>query len=102
MLPEKTLIYLDPPYYTKGKDLYYDYYTHEDHERIARFVTGKINRQKWMVSYDNVKDISEMYAGYRRIVYGVGYSARESRQGAERCSLVMVFIFLDELGRCVP
>jgi DNA adenine methylase len=81
--PEKTLIYLDPPYYAKGKDLYYDYYTHEDHERIAEFVTRKIDRQKWIVSYDNVKEIRKMYAGYRKIVYGLGYSARESRQGAE-------------------
>lgn len=81
--PEKTLIYLDPPYYAKGKDLYYDYYTPEDHERIAEFVTGKIDRQKWIVSYDNVKEIRKMYAGYRKIVYGLSYSARESRQGAE-------------------
>ena len=81
--PEKTLIYLDPPYYTKGKDLYYDYYTHADHERIAEFVTGKIDRQNWIVSYDNVKEIRKIYAGYRRIVYCLGYSARESRQGAE-------------------
>jgi DNA adenine methylase len=28
--PEKTLIYLDPPYYKKGQDLYYDFYEHED------------------------------------------------------------------------
>lgn len=81
--PKNTLIYLDPPYYAKGKDLYYDYYTHEDHERIAEFVDGKIDRQKWIVSYDNVKEIRKMYAGYRRIVYGLSYSARECRQGAE-------------------
>lgn len=81
--PEKTLIYLDPPYYAKGKDLYYDYYTHEDHEQIAEFVTEKIDQQKWIVSYDNVKEIRKMYAGYRQIVYGLSYSAKESRQGAE-------------------
>ncbi|MGH7791025.1 MAG: DNA adenine methylase [Thermodesulfobacteriota bacterium] len=81
--PAKTLIYLDPPYYTKGKDLYFDYYTHEDHERIAKLVTKRIRRQRWIVSYDNVRPIRKMYAGYRRIVYGVGYSAREFREGRE-------------------
>ncbi|MHB1543732.1 MAG: DNA adenine methylase [Gammaproteobacteria bacterium] len=81
--PEKTLIYLDPPYYTKGKVLYYDYYTHEDHKRIAKFVLKRIYRQKWIVSYDNVQEIQEMYSGFRHIVYGLSYSAREYRQGSE-------------------
>jgi len=82
-LPEKTLIYLDPPYYIKGKELYYDYYTHPDHEAVAALVTKKIRRQRWIVSYDNVDAIREMYAGCRSIVYGIGYSAREARDGSE-------------------
>lgn len=82
-LPEKTLIYLDPPYYIKGKDLYYHYYTHKDHEEIAKVVTRKVQRQRWIVSYDNVEAIREMYSGCRNITYGVGYSAREARDGAE-------------------
>jgi len=80
---EKTLIYLDPPYYTKGKALYYDYYSHEDHEQVAKLVTKRIRRQKWMVSYDNVRAIRRMYNGYRNIDYGVYYSARESKEGRE-------------------
>ncbi len=83
IFPKKTLIYLDPPYYTKGKDLYYDYYSHEDHERIADFVTQRIRRQKWIVSYDNVRSIRQMYVGCRHVVYGVGYSARDVREGTE-------------------
>jgi DNA adenine methylase len=42
--PAKTLIYLDPPYYEKGRDLYYDYYEHDDHKRLADFVVGKLIR----------------------------------------------------------
>jgi DNA adenine methylase len=82
-LPEKTLIYLDPPYYIKGKELYYDYYNHKDHEEIARVVTKKIRRQKWIVSYDNVDAIRDMYPSCPSITYGLGYSAREARQGTE-------------------
>jgi len=82
-LPDRTLIYLDPPYYEKGKGLYYDFYEHEDHERIARVVRNRIKRQKWIVSYDNVKAIRVLYAGSRSISYGIGYSARERRDGAE-------------------
>jgi DNA adenine methylase len=67
----------------KGKDLYYDYYSHEDHEKIAELVTTSIRRQKWIVSYDNVRPIRRMYLGCHHVVYGVGYSAREVREGVE-------------------
>jgi DNA adenine methylase len=80
--PEKTLIYCDPPYYVKGRDLYYDYYEHEDHERVAALVT-QIVRQKWIVSYDDVKQVRDLYAESERVKYSIGYSARSSRQGAE-------------------
>jgi DNA adenine methylase len=82
-MASKTLIYLDPPYYAKGKDLYYDYYTDEDHEAIAKLVQTKIRRQKWIVSYDNVKRIRELYRGCPSIVYALGYSARDIREGRE-------------------
>lgn len=81
--PRNTLIYLDPPYYVKGKDLYFDYYTHDDHEQIAKVVREKITRQKWIVSYDNVKQIKAMYPEQRRIIYTVNYSARDFREGKE-------------------
>jgi len=81
--PERTLIYCDPPYYVKGRDLYYDYYEREDHKEVARFITNKINRQMWMVSYDNVRQVRELYAGCQYIKYHIGYSARNARQGAE-------------------
>src|ERR1022692_246657 len=81
--PEKTLIYLDPPYYVKGRDLYYDFYEHEDHERVARFLTQNVDRQRWIVSYDNVPQIRKLYQGTRNVVYDIGYSARSASQGSE-------------------
>lgn len=81
--PKKTLIYCDPPYYVKGRDLYYDYYEPQDHKRVAQFITREIKRQKWIVSYDNVRQVQELYAGCERIKYRIGYSARTSREGAE-------------------
>jgi DNA adenine methylase len=89
--PERTLIYCDPPYYVKGRDLYYDFYQPEDHAEVASFVTDEINRQKWVVSYDNVPAIRALYSGFRRLVYSVGYSARDARKGTE------VMFFCDDL-----
>jgi DNA adenine methylase len=81
--PERTLVYLDPPYYMKGKALYYDYYEHGDHVAISEFVKTRIRRQRWVVSYDNVKPIRALYSDCPGIAYGLGYSAREVRDGSE-------------------
>jgi len=89
--PKKTLIYLDPPYYERGRDLYYDYYKSEDHADLAKFITAKMKAKYWIVSYDNVAPIKELYAGYRRMVYNVGYTARDRRTGKE------VMFFSNEL-----
>jgi DNA adenine methylase len=89
--PDKTLIYLDPPYYLKGRGLYYDFYEPEDHESVASFVRSAIKRQRWIVSYDNESAIRKLYVGSPHIVYDIGYSARSSRQGSE------VMYFSDKL-----
>ena len=81
--PKETLIYLDPPYYVKGRDLYYDFYEHKDHERIASFINESVIRQKWIVSYDNVQPIRDLYPGARHVIYDIGYSARSASRGSE-------------------
>lgn len=90
--PEKSLIYLDPPYYLKGRDLYFDFYEHEDHEQVARFIEREIVKQKWIVSYDNVPQINSLYERCRHVVYSIGYSARCASQGSE------VMFFSDRLS----
>ena len=81
--PNKTLIYLDPPYYEQGRKLYYDYYKADDHADLSAFIADNMNDCHWIVSYDNVAPIKTLYANFRSIVYNVGYSARESRLGTE-------------------
>jgi DNA adenine methylase len=89
--PKETLIYLDPPYYVKGRDLYYDFYEHADHEQIAKFMNQTRIRQRWIVSYDNVRPIRELYKRASHIVYDIGYSARAASQGSE------IMFFCDDL-----
>lgn len=84
--PDNTLIYLDPPYYVKGKDLYEDHYSPHDHEQLAQIVTTSI-RQNWIVSYDFVPQIAEMYRNFRQINYQLSYSASNRYKGSE----LMVF-----------
>lgn len=82
-LPRKTLIYLDPPYYCKGKQLYYDYYNHDDHVEIAALVKKSLKNRRWIVSYDDTPQIRDLYTPLTHIAYQIGYSAREVRRGSE-------------------
>ena len=81
--PKKTLIYLDPPYYEKARDLYYDFYNHDDHASVAKLVISDIKQQNWIVSYDNAAPIRKLYDGCEHVTYTVGYSARNRSEGAE-------------------
>lgn len=80
-LPDDALIYLDPPYYVKGQELYANYYEHRDHADLARLVAGIV--RNWIVTYDNTPEITQMYRGYQHIVYGLNYSAAERYRGTE-------------------
>lgn len=82
LLPQQSLIYLDPPYYVKGCDLYLHHYQHDDHIKIAKRV-AKIKNKNWLVSYDNAPEIKGMYSAFRSIMYGLSYSAQERYKGAE-------------------
>ena len=44
-------------------------------------------KQKWVVSYDNVPEISALYTGCRQQTFGLHYSAMNRYQGTE----IMVF-----------
>lgn len=81
-LPKKSLVYLDPPYYVKGKGLYQNHYLHDDHIAIAKLVKKDI-KLPWVVSYDHAPEIVSMYKGCPTIKYGINYSAQERYKGAE-------------------
>lgn len=79
----KTLIYLDPPYYERGKELYYDYYRTKDHADLAAFIRADMEDRAWILSYDNVAFVRKIYSGFRNVVYNVGYTAGGVRVGKE-------------------
>jgi DNA adenine methylase len=84
-IPRSALVYLDPPYYHKGKKLYDNHYAPEDHATVAKLVSRI--KQKWIVSYDNSPEISRLYSEFRQQTFGLLYSAQSSYQGTE----IMVF-----------
>lgn len=78
---DRTLVYLDPPYYRQGRYLYMNYYGHFDHRRISEALDELPHR--WVVSYDNVPVIKDFYRPYRRREFCLDYSAYERRKGSE-------------------
>lgn len=80
-LPEKTLIYFDPPYYIKGKDLYMNHYGPEDHKEVA--IGIKKIKQNWVLTYDYVPPIVQLYRGHKKEIYSLGYSAGNTKKGNE-------------------
>jgi DNA adenine methylase len=86
---ENVFIYLDPPYFAKGADLYMNYFLENDHKKLSEFVSGM--DKKWMVSYDNNPFILNLYSEMHRVVYQLSQSA-SNRVGDE------VLIFSNQLN----
>lgn len=76
-----TFVYLDPPYYSKGQDLYLNYYERDDHSHLAQFLRG--SSFAWALSYDNVPEIRKLYQGLRQIKFSLDYSALKRRRASE-------------------
>lgn len=82
-LPERSLIYLDPPYYVKGQGLYRNYYGHDDHSAIAKLLQLSGFPRNWVVSYDDAPEIRAMYSHSRGMGYGLRYTAQSRYIGSE-------------------
>ena len=78
----KVFLYLDPPYYVKGKNLYLNYYRDNDHKEIADALSAASDFQ-WVISYDDEGFISSLYKGFRCTRFQLNYSANNSGKGNE-------------------
>lgn len=81
-LGETDLIYLDPPYFNKGRMLYYDAYGSDDHSDVADLLS-MLSKARWVVSYDDVEAIRRLYEPAPRLDYTIGYSAKRRYRGCE-------------------
>ncbi len=83
------VIYLDPPYYDKGSNLYQDGFEEEDHKRLADCL--KKTDHQWILSYDDCPEIRRYYNWANiEIIDGVNYSitATKDKSTGERKSRV--------------
>ena len=78
---ERSLVYLDPPYVGAGKALYMNAYRESDHE-IVRDRAVALERL-WVVSYDDVPLINNLYKGFQAKHISLNHTARVAKVGKE-------------------
>lgn len=79
---KKLFLYLDPPYYEKGRELYLSYYEHEDHVAVGEGLRSA-GHFYWIVTYDDVPAIRKIYKNCQIIPFKLRYTAQIRRYGAE-------------------
>lgn len=79
--PNNSFFFIDPPYYNRGAQLYRNYFTHADHQEIANIVQNL--EYPWIVTYDNVEPIIEMYNFANHNEYELSYTVEIKRKGNE-------------------
>lgn len=92
-LPKDSFVFLDPPYYKKGPELYVNFYKHEDHQNLSKEIINKIE-QNWIVTYDNVEEIKKIYQGCNQQEFSITYTLKNKgkNSGSE------VIIYKDNLN----
>ena len=80
-LEKKSLIYLDPPYYNKGSQLYRNFYTPEDHKQIINTVSSI--KTPWVVTYDLCPEIEKLYQKESSVIFSLVYSTNKIRHLAQ-------------------
>lgn len=78
---KNAFVYFDPPYYNKGKELYKNFFVHDDHKRISKLI--KELNCFWMVTYDDVDEICELYKDYECKRFDLTYSVANSGKKSE-------------------
>lgn len=76
------VFYFDPPYYLKASSLYMNHYDQNAHELVSKKIKS-IETIRWIVSYDNVKEIRELYQDTHKKEYSFKHTAYQSREGQE-------------------
>lgn len=79
---ENIVFYFDPPYYLKASTLYMNHYKDNSHLIVSDKIKSIANI-KWIVSYDNVPEIQDLYSDCSKKEYSFKHTAYNSRVGQE-------------------
>ncbi|KDA04514.1 DNA methyltransferase [Microbacterium sp. CH12i] len=86
-----TLVYADPPYYDKGSYLYLNSFTDTQHAELAEALNAP-SSAKWILTYDDVPAIRDLYSDRRSQTFSLHYSAHKPGVARE------LMVFSDNLA----
>lgn len=87
---ENIFVFLDPPYYQQGENLYFNFYKDKNHEALAELLSNYHDRN-WFLTYDNDNRIKDLYNNSRTAYLPMTYTLQHKRKSKE------VMIFADAL-----
>lgn len=78
------VIYLDPPYYVKGSDLYQHGFSECDHVRLSKLLEA--TPHKWLLSYDDCPEIRGLYrwANIKSVDVNYSITALKNEDGTRK------------------
>jgi DNA adenine methylase len=79
---DNIIFYFDPPYFYKASSLYMNHYKDDNHKTVSEKIKN-ITNIRWIISYDNVPEIKELYIDYEAKEYMFKHTAHSSRIGKE-------------------
>lgn len=89
---ENIIFYFDPPYFLKASSLYMNHYKEHNHREVSDKIKA-IRNIKWIVSYDNVPEINNLYQDISKKEYSFKHTVYNSRDGQE------VLFFSDNINQ---
>lgn len=81
--PRSTFLFIDPPYFKKGRTLYLNGLDTEYHEALSARLRS-MPRASWVLTYDDCPEIRSMYRGWAAVrPFSLRYVAAGRRNGRE-------------------
>ena len=98
---DNAFVYFDPPYFGKGKQLYLNFFSYDDHVRIERMIDNQVNCD-WVITYDDVQEIADIYQNHVLKRFDLNYSAAVKRKAIfKRQDMIPTNDQLEQNGICV-
>lgn len=102
---KNAFVYFDPPYFGKGKQLYLNFFSYDDHVRIERMINNQVNCD-WVITYDDVQEIADIYQNHILRRFDLNYSAAIKRKASEiiifrKLNMIPTIEQLEKNGICV-
>ena len=90
-----TFLYADPPYFEKAGSLYMNSFKADDHRALAEDLNLQ-SAGRWVLTYDDVPQVDELYADRRRRRFTLNYSAHRVTVATEVVVLSDSLVEIDD------